>query len=314
MADAVFEFQLTESLAPSTGGKGAATQAVTPPPMPKLSPAGNGPWTNPVNSGPATQATTPSVPTAVPGGKTPAQPKEKGSKAEHFIADTLTKGIGGAAGKLVGGLVGSAVPIVGTIVGTAIGSVIGHGLSKAIDAISGLGAAAKSAADAIQPFSAAVTAATAAIQVTNLGRDMERANRMGGTIANYEVASNAVSNDLQKLGDTFLKPGLEILTTIDKALHAVLPVITKISAAVIEAVSLVIKYGTPIGAIYQLIKYWVGSDTADKENKEMQQKMWEQFMGLGNGHPVNWGQFKPPYGSDHRMIDMVEGNRIVVGF
>jgi hypothetical protein len=235
MADtSTFVFELKESI-PGGGGKTPSAQnAVTPPPMPPLSPAAPGqPWSRPVH--PAGQAAAPNTSTKHQqnntgakvgggvGGKVGGKAGQAaGTEAEGIIASLFSKGIGSTVGKVAGGavgdLLGSVVPGLGNIIGTAIGVFVGSQLGKAVDGIIGafgkVGRAADQAAEKLKPFSAALMVANADISVKTTLRNMERAGRMGGAVANYETAKNDLGYTLQRMMDLFLKPGLQVLTGI----------------------------------------------------------------------------------------------------
>lgn len=139
-----------------------------------------------------------------------------GTASRAAAKATQIGGLLGKAGGMVGGSAGAAMGTAGAAVAAAAGPI-----AVAAAALAAVGVAAAvlkakfdSMSEALTPFSAALSAAKANNEVKDTLLNMERAERFGGALGEYEDAKGDLGRSLTKLTDEMLTPLLPAFTKL----------------------------------------------------------------------------------------------------
>lgn len=143
----------------------------------------------------------------------------KGLKTATGAAGSLG---GAAAGGAIGGAIGSVIPGAGTAAGMVLGSAIGGGIGTAAggmlaDPIPILTKIADNTAKSVEAFSPQVLTTRLDGQLEMLRLSISTADKYGSELAELQIYSNSVRQEMYKLGVEFLiafKPFIEDMTAL----------------------------------------------------------------------------------------------------
>jgi hypothetical protein len=237
-------------------------------------------------------APNPPAPNPAPQNTTPAP--SPGAASQVVEAEAVESGGAAAAGAAESGAAaaGAAFGPAGMIVGIAAVAVIG----TATRAVSGLANAAKSADRALQetahrlaPYSGALSASLANAQVRQVLLDIERAQRLGPRLAEYNTGRSDLDRAATRIADVLRSTMLDQGTPVVEALARIAGLIAKHGDALEMVIDSGIRamfpnWSATVDLLKQINKWFKKGDDDKRLPLEA------DIMGIFGGHPRPFDQ------------------------
>lgn len=224
-----------------------------------------------------------------------AAPIMAGGALAAARAGAAGAGTGAAGGAMASGIMAGGALAAVTGVGIAAGAVVGAFAAVGV-AAAALDSKFREMGEGIRPFSLAMSAAAARQRSLDIGFQIQRAGRMGESLAGFTEARGELGRELGELLDRIMKPLVELAMPLIELLTKLVDAVN--GPIVEEAIrGMLLPMKNMIEAILAIANFFM-PDPPNAAQAPNNQKL-KEFLGIGHGlaAAANAPQFNQPQGN-----------------